>query len=55
MLGRAFDSINARGVQMILVTGVSGALGGLIFTGLSAIDGLISTGLPVPSTSSSGL
>jgi len=28
---------------MILVTGVSGALGGLIFTGLSAIDGLTVT------------
>jgi uncharacterized protein YbjT (DUF2867 family) len=40
MLGVLRNRINARGIQMILVTGVSGALGGLIFTGLSAIDGL---------------
>jgi uncharacterized protein YbjT (DUF2867 family) len=40
MLGRVSDQINARSVPMILVTGVSGGLGGLVLEGLSAVDGL---------------
>lgn len=43
MLGRIANSINTKDVRMILVTGASGALGGLILTGLSATDGLTVT------------
>jgi uncharacterized protein YbjT (DUF2867 family) len=44
MLGRADNQTNAKDMLMILVTGVSGALGGLIFNGLSAVDGVTVVG-----------
>jgi uncharacterized protein YbjT (DUF2867 family) len=40
MLGVIHNRIDPRTVPMILVTGVSGGLGGLVLQGLSAIDGL---------------
>jgi len=41
------NQINAGTVPMILVTGISGGLGGLVLQGLSAIDGLEGDGSPL--------